>query len=116
MTRAAHSWVSLHNTYVENNLIQPGRIHLKGEALDLGQINLDVLRGRRGEGSSYRPLGRRLAPHAAGPAARSVSFWHPAATLPGSSIPPAARWSYWVNDGTGRPTPPEQWREFEHAP
>ena len=41
MARTAHSWY-LHNTYIENNLIQPGKIHLMGEALDLGRITLDV--------------------------------------------------------------------------
>ena len=41
MTRAAHSWY-LRNTYVENNLIEPEKIHLKGEALDLGRITLDA--------------------------------------------------------------------------
>ncbi len=37
MARTAHGWY-LHNTYVENNLIRPGKVHLKGEALDLGRI------------------------------------------------------------------------------
>ncbi len=37
MARAAHSWY-LRNTYSENNLIQPGRITLKGEKIDLGRI------------------------------------------------------------------------------
>jgi polyhydroxyalkanoate synthase subunit PhaC len=37
MARAAHSWY-LRNTYVENNLIRPGQITLKGETLDLGRI------------------------------------------------------------------------------
>ncbi len=41
MARAAHGWY-LRNTYVENNLIEPGRIHLKGEALDLGRIQQDI--------------------------------------------------------------------------
>jgi len=41
MTRAAHSWY-LRNTYVENNLIEPGKVHLKGEPLDLGHITLDA--------------------------------------------------------------------------
>ena len=41
MARAAHSWY-LRNTYLENNLAQPGKIHLKGEALDLGRIRQDV--------------------------------------------------------------------------
>jgi polyhydroxyalkanoate synthase len=41
MARKAHSWY-LHNTYIENNLIQPGKIHLMGEALDLRRITLDI--------------------------------------------------------------------------
>jgi polyhydroxyalkanoate synthase subunit PhaC len=39
MARAAHSWY-LRNTYVENNLIKPGRIKVLGEPIDLGQIEL----------------------------------------------------------------------------
>src|SRR3954453_23051940 len=40
MTRAAHSWY-LRNTYLENNLIKPGEITLKGVPLDLGEIKQD---------------------------------------------------------------------------
>jgi polyhydroxyalkanoate synthase len=41
MARAAHSWY-LRNTYVENNLIVPGKIELLGEKLNLGSIRQDV--------------------------------------------------------------------------
>src|SRR5919112_1335313 len=41
MARAAHSWY-LRNTYVENNLIEPGKVTLKGEPIDLGRIHLDT--------------------------------------------------------------------------
>ncbi|WP_247895817.1 PHA/PHB synthase family protein [Azospirillum brasilense] len=41
MARAAHSWY-LRNTYVENNLIAPGKVRIKGEAIDLGRIPQDV--------------------------------------------------------------------------
>jgi polyhydroxyalkanoate synthase len=41
MARAAHSWY-LRNTYVENNLIVPGKIELYGKKLDLGRIRNDV--------------------------------------------------------------------------
>jgi polyhydroxyalkanoate synthase len=41
MARAAHSWY-LRNTYVENNLIKPGKITLMGEAVDLGRIWQDT--------------------------------------------------------------------------
>ena len=41
MTRAAHSWY-LRNTYIENNLVKPGKITLKGESIDLARIHLDT--------------------------------------------------------------------------
>ena len=63
MTRAAHSWY-LRNTYGENNLIEPGKIRLKGEALDLRPDHARCLRGGCGEGS-YRAMGVRLAADAA---------------------------------------------------
>lgn len=41
MTRAAHSFY-LRNTYLENNLIEPGKIVLKGVPIDLRKIRQDV--------------------------------------------------------------------------
>src|SRR5216684_197407 len=41
MTRAAHSFY-LRNTYLENNLIKPGTIVLKGVPIDLGKIRQDL--------------------------------------------------------------------------
>ncbi|WP_431271656.1 PHA/PHB synthase family protein [Dankookia sp. P2] len=41
MARAAHAWY-LRNTYVENNLMVPGRVVLKGQPLDLGAIRQDI--------------------------------------------------------------------------
>ncbi|TDH62486.1 class I poly(R)-hydroxyalkanoic acid synthase [Dankookia rubra] len=41
MARAAHAWY-LRNTYVENNLMVPGRVVLKGHPLDLGAIKQDI--------------------------------------------------------------------------
>jgi polyhydroxyalkanoate synthase len=41
MARLAHSWY-LRNTYVENNLVKPGKVELKGERLDLSRITLDT--------------------------------------------------------------------------
>ena len=41
MTRNAHSFY-LRNTYLENNLIQPNKIVLKGVPIDLGQIHQDI--------------------------------------------------------------------------
>jgi polyhydroxyalkanoate synthase len=41
MARAAHSWY-LRNTYVENNLIEPGKVTLLGEPIDLGRVEQDI--------------------------------------------------------------------------
>jgi polyhydroxyalkanoate synthase len=41
MASAAHSWY-LRNSYLENNLIKPGRISLKGKSIDLGRIVQDI--------------------------------------------------------------------------
>jgi polyhydroxyalkanoate synthase len=41
MTRAAHSFY-LRNTDLENNLIKPGKIVLKGIPIDLGRIRQDI--------------------------------------------------------------------------
>jgi polyhydroxyalkanoate synthase len=41
MARAAHSFY-LRNTYLENNLIKPNKIVLKGVPIDLGQITQDI--------------------------------------------------------------------------
>jgi polyhydroxyalkanoate synthase len=108
MTRAAHSWY-LHNTYVENNLIQPGKIQLKGEALDLGRITLDAyaVGAERDHIVPWRAAWRltRLS----GGKVRFVlaSSGH----IAGIINPPGGKGSYWVNDGNGPAGTPEQWRE-----
>jgi polyhydroxyalkanoate synthase subunit PhaC len=108
MTRAAHSWY-LHNTYVENNLIQPGRIHLKGEALDLGQINLDAYAvGAEKDHIVPWDAAWRLT-RLTGGKVRFVlaSSGH----IAGIINPPGGKGSYWVNDGNRSADTPEQWRE-----
>ena len=59
MARAAHSWY-LRNTYVENNLIKPGKVQLKGVPLDLGQIRLDIY-AVGAEKDHIVPMGRGMA-------------------------------------------------------
>ena len=63
MTRAAHSWY-LRNTYIENNLVKPGKIALKGEPIDLGRIRRRHLCSGSGK-RPHRALGRRLADYGA---------------------------------------------------
>jgi polyhydroxyalkanoate synthase len=41
MARDAHSFY-LRNTYLENNLVKPGRVKIKGKPVDLGRITGDI--------------------------------------------------------------------------
>ena len=41
MARAAHSFY-IRNTYLENNLVKPGKVKVKGRPIDLGQIGGDI--------------------------------------------------------------------------
>lgn len=41
MARDAHSFY-LRNTYLENNLVQPGKVRVKGRKIDLGRIGGDI--------------------------------------------------------------------------
>jgi polyhydroxyalkanoate synthase len=106
MARTAHSWY-LRNTYVENNLIEPGKVRLKGESLDLGQVRLDI----------YAVGAERdhIVPWDAAWRIRQLvnakvryvlaSSGH----IAGIINPPGGKGAYWTNDaevGT-----PAQWRE-----
>jgi polyhydroxyalkanoate synthase subunit PhaC len=107
MARAAHSWY-LRNTYVENNLIKPGTVTLKGEAIDLGRIRQDT--------------------YAVGAEKDHIVPWDAAwriTQLFGSSVrfvlassghiagiinPPGGKGAYWTQEaGGGAASNPEQW-------
>ena len=108
MARAAHSWY-LRNTYVDNNLIVPGRIELKGHKLHLGKIVLDL--------------------YAVGAERDHIVPWESAwqiTLLTGGKVrfvlassghiagiinPPGGKGSYWVNEGNGPAATPDQWRK-----
>ena len=89
MTRAAHSWY-LRNTYIENNLIKPGKITLKGEPIDLGRIRARHLRGRARRRTTSCPGTPRGASRSCS-AATCGSCSPPAAISPASSTRRAAR-------------------------
>jgi polyhydroxyalkanoate synthase len=107
MARAAHTWY-LRNTYSENNLIHPGKIHLKGEALDLGRIRLDI--------------------YAVGAEKDHIVPWDAAwrvSQLVGSKVrfalassghiagminPPGGKGIYWVSEGQAAASP-QAWRK-----
>jgi hypothetical protein len=88
MCRAAHAWY-LRNTYKENNLVQPGKIELKGEPIDLGRISLDTyaVARRRTTSSPGTPRGASRSSSAA----RCATCSPRRATSPASSTRRAAR-------------------------
>jgi polyhydroxyalkanoate synthase len=108
MARAAHSWY-LRNTYVENNLIQPGKINIRGEALDLGRITLDAYAVGAEKDHIVPWDGAWRLTRLTGGKVRFVlaSSGH----IAGIINPPGGKGSYWVNDANGPAESPEQWRE-----
>jgi polyhydroxyalkanoate synthase subunit PhaC len=112
MTRVAHSWY-LRNTYVENNLIEPGKIELKGEALDLGRIKLDTYAVGAEKDHIVPWEGAWRLTQLTGGKVRFVlaSSGH----IAGIINPPGGKGSYRVHDengdGNGPGATPERWRE-----
>ncbi len=107
MARAAHSWY-LRNTYLENNLIKPGKIHLDGEPLDLGRIKLDVYAvGAEKDHIVPWDAAWRVT-QLLGGTVRYVlaSSGH----IAGIINPPGGKGAYWVNDAAAPAHSPEQWR------
>jgi polyhydroxyalkanoate synthase len=106
MARAAHSWY-LHNTYVENNLVQPGKIHLKGEPLDLGRIRQDIYAvGAEKDHIVPWDAALRISQLTSG-VVRFVlaSSGH----IAGIINPPGGKGAYWTNE-LGQANTPKQWR------
>jgi polyhydroxyalkanoate synthase len=112
MTRAAHSWY-LRNTYVENNLIEPGRVELKGVALDLGRITLDAYAVGAEKDHIVPWEAAWRVKQLTGGKVRFVlaSSGH----IAGIINPPGGKGTYWVNDGNGPEATPGQWRDYATA-
>jgi len=106
MARAAHGWY-LRNTYVENNLVQPGKVHLKGEALDLGRIRQDIYAvGAEKDHIVPWEAAFRIT-QLTGGKVRFVlaSSGH----IAGIINPPGGKGTYWTNK-EGQANTPERWR------
>ncbi|WP_199229995.1 alpha/beta hydrolase [Azospirillum sp. TSH58] len=96
MARTAHSWY-LRNTYVENNLIAPGKVRLKGEAIDLGRIPQDVYAvGAEKDHIVPWDAAWRVTQLLKGSKVRYVlaSSGH----IAGIINPPGGKGTYWTND------------------
>jgi polyhydroxyalkanoate synthase subunit PhaC len=108
MARAAHAWY-LRNTYRENNLIEPGKIELKGEGIDLGRIALDAYAvGAEKDHIVPWDAAWRIT-RLFGGKVRYVlaSSGH----IAGIINPPGGKGVYWTNEADPPPATAEEWRE-----
>jgi polyhydroxyalkanoate synthase len=108
MARAAHSWY-LRNTYVENNLIVPGKIELLGEKLDLGSIRHDVYAvGAEKDHIVLWQAAWRVTQLVGG----NVRFvLASSGHIAGIINPPGGKGTYWVVEPPARFESAEAWRE-----
>ncbi len=106
MARAAHGWY-MRNTYVENNLINPGKIYLKGEALDLGRIQQDIFAVGAEKDHIVPWNAAWRVTQLTGGRVRYVlaSSGH----IAGIINPPGGKGSYWTNESSSADTP-EHWQ------
>ena len=114
MTRAAHSWY-LRNTYVENNLIKPGKITLKGEAIDLGRIRQDTYAvGAEKDHIVPWDAAWRITQLFGG----DVRFVRASSGhIAGIINPPGGKGTYWTREtGDAPASSPEQWLQSASAP
>ncbi len=108
MARAAHSWY-LHNTYIENNLIKPGYINIKGTKIDLGEIRLDIYAVGAEKDHIVPWEAAWQVTQLTGAKVRFVlaSSGH----IAGIINPPGGKGAFWTGvDGANTPSP-EAWRE-----
>ena len=114
MTRAAHSWY-LRNTYVENNLIEPGKVTLKGEAIDLGRIRQDTYAvGAEKDHIVPWDAAWRITQLFGG----EVRFVRASSGhIAGIINPPGGKGAYWTREsGDAQTSSPEQWLQSASAP
>jgi len=106
MCRAAHSWY-LRNTYVENNLMRPGKIRLKSEAIDLGRIALDVYAvGAEKDHIVPWDAAWRITQLVGGKARYILAS---SGHIAGIINPPGGKGTYWTNED-GSAADAEAWR------
>jgi polyhydroxyalkanoate synthase len=106
MARAAHTWY-LHNTYVENNLIQPGKIQLEGQPLDLSRVKLDVY-AAGAEKDHIVPWGGawRITQLVGGKVRFALAS---SGHIAGIINPPGGKGTYWIGKEGASAATPEEW-------
>ncbi len=106
MARAAHAWY-LRNTYVENNLVVPGKVTLKGEPIDLGRIKQDIfaIGAEKDHIVPWQSAGRVATLVGGDTTFVLASSGHVAGII----NPPGGKGTYWTGDAAGLDAP-AQWR------
>ena len=108
MCRAAHAWY-LRNTYKENNLVQPGKIALKGEPIDLGRIALDTYAvGAEKDHIVPWDAAWRITQLFGGKVRYVLAS---SGHIAGIINPPGGKGTYWTNEADPPPPTPEEWRK-----
>ena len=106
MARTAHSWY-LRNTYIENNLIEPGKVRLKGESLDLGKVKLDKYAvGAERDHIVPWDAAWRIRQLMSGETRYVLAS---SGHIAGMINPPGGKGTYWTNDADV--ATPARWRE-----
>jgi polyhydroxyalkanoate synthase len=106
MAGAAHSWY-LRNTYLENNLIEPDKVCLKGESIDLSRIQLDAYAvGAEKDHIVPWDAAWRITQLFGG----DVRFVQASSGhIAGIVNPPGGKGTYWVTGPGPKAADPQQW-------
>jgi polyhydroxyalkanoate synthase len=108
MCRAAHSWY-LRNTYVENNLMVPGKVTLKGAPIDLGNVTMDVYAvGAEKDHIVPWEAAWRINQLVKGDVRYVLAS---SGHIAGIINPPGGRGTYWINESGKSAATPQEWRE-----
>ncbi|HZH45113.1 MAG TPA: class I poly(R)-hydroxyalkanoic acid synthase, partial [Roseococcus sp.] len=108
MCRAAHAWY-LRNTYKENNLVQPGKIELKGETIDLGRVALDTYAvGAEKDHIVPWDAAWRITQLFGGKVRYVLAS---SGHVAGIINPPGGKGTYWINEADPPPPTAAEWRQ-----
>jgi polyhydroxyalkanoate synthase len=111
MARDAHSFY-IRNTYLENNLVAPGKVKVKGRAIDLGRINNEIYAvGAETDHIVPWRSAWKISKLAQGKVRFALAS---SGHIAGMINPPAkVKGRHWVNtsDDAGAAATPDQWRE-----
>jgi polyhydroxyalkanoate synthase len=106
--RDAQTWY-IRNTYVENNLVEPGKVEFNGRPIDLGKITGDIY--------SVGTRKDHIAPWKSGWMTCKLTNGNIRYALAGGGhiagvvSPPDKARGYWASDNCGQAETPDEWLE-----